>query len=156
MPRTFEVSHIETIMVFVGHHLLAEFLFFFFFVCVKIIVCLLTQIPCTCINQIPFMLRLNTTHVKSVSFRIMTEMELYWCNTWDKLLSRGQITSEIFDFSSMFFFFFSTVCHGSNTTDLTFQWPSVFRLCRYCSPLCLFSLSVRDGCTDLAKLWIRQ
>lgn len=70
MPRTFEASHTETIVVFVGHHLLAEF--FFLNHCVS------ANTDALHFHKLNYIhAQTNTTHVKSVSFHIMSELELY-------------------------------------------------------------------------------
>lgn len=70
MPRTFEASHTETIVLFVEHHLLADF---FFNHCVSANTDALHFHK----SGITFKLRLNTINVKSVSFHIMIELQFY-------------------------------------------------------------------------------
>lgn len=96
MPRTFEASHAETIVVFVGHHLLAEGFFFFFLN------------HCVSVNT-------DALHFHKLNY-IYAQTKYYSCkkcfishydwagvilmqHTWDKLVPCGQITSEIFGFA---------------------------------------------------------
>lgn len=60
-------------------------------------------------SGITLTLRLNTIHVKSVSFHIMTELQLYWCNTHK--IGMFYVTRLVRNICSRSFDFYAAIIH---------------------------------------------